>query len=148
MREAEHLHEIGERALATVVLPVGVGDEADRGVEAEILWHRRHALRIERQEALQAQQAVEEQKARDMKEQHGDGVGEPVLLPLLVYPSEPIKTGFDGPQDRRQKRPLAVEDGRHVPAERLHQRHDDRAIDGDLNPTIEGHDAPLKISQV
>ena len=147
MRQAEHLHEIRQRALATVVLPVGVGDEADRGVEAEIFGHRRHALRIERQEALQAQQAVEDQKASDVKEQHGDGVGEPVLLALLVDASEPIKTGFDGAQDRRQERPLAVEDARHVPAERLHQRHDDRAIDGDLNPTVEGHNAPLRISQ-
>ena len=33
VRKAEHLHEIGERAFAAVVLPVGVGDEADRGVE-------------------------------------------------------------------------------------------------------------------
>ena len=110
MREAEHLHEIGQRALATVVLPVGVGDEADRRVEAEIFGHRRHALRIERQEALQAQQAVEDQKAGDMKEQHGDGVGEPVLLPLLVDAAEPIEAGLDRPQDRRQERPLAVED--------------------------------------
>ena len=36
MGQAEHLHEIGQRAFAAVVLPVGVGDEADRGVEAEI----------------------------------------------------------------------------------------------------------------
>ena len=35
MGEAEHLHEVGQRALATIVLPVGVGDEADRGVEGE-----------------------------------------------------------------------------------------------------------------
>ena len=35
MREAEHLREVRHRALAAVVLPVGVGDEADRGIEAD-----------------------------------------------------------------------------------------------------------------
>ena len=33
VRQAEHLHEIGHRAFAAVVLPVGVGDEAHRRVE-------------------------------------------------------------------------------------------------------------------
>jgi hypothetical protein len=33
MRQAEHLHEVGHRAFAAVVLPVGVGDEAHRRVE-------------------------------------------------------------------------------------------------------------------
>ena len=45
MGEAEHLHEVGQRALATIVLPVGVGDEADGGVEGEVFGHGRHALR-------------------------------------------------------------------------------------------------------
>ena len=42
--EAEHLHEIAHRALAAIVLPVGVGDEADGGVEAEIFGHGRSCL--------------------------------------------------------------------------------------------------------
>ena len=139
MGEAEHLHEVGQRALATVVLPVGVGDEADGRVEAEIFGHGRHALRIERQEALQAQQGVEDQEAADMEEQHGDRVGQPILLPLLVDAAEAIEASLDRPQHRRQKGALAVEDSRHVPAERLHQRDNDRAIDRDLNPSINGH---------
>ncbi len=40
VRQAQHLHEIGDRALATVVLPFGVGDEADGGIEGEILGDR------------------------------------------------------------------------------------------------------------
>ena len=43
MRQAEHLREIGHRAFAAVVLPVGVGDEADGGVEGEIRRDGRHA---------------------------------------------------------------------------------------------------------
>ncbi len=33
--------EVGHRALAAVALPVGVGDEADRGVEGEVGRDRR-----------------------------------------------------------------------------------------------------------
>ena len=33
VRQAQHLHEVGQRAFAAVVLPVGVGDEAHRRVE-------------------------------------------------------------------------------------------------------------------
>ena len=43
VRQAEHLHEVGHRAFAAVVLPVGVGDEADRGVEGQILGDRASA---------------------------------------------------------------------------------------------------------
>ena len=35
-RQAGHLGEVGERRLAAVVLPVGVGDEGGGGVEAEV----------------------------------------------------------------------------------------------------------------
>ena len=35
MRQAEHLHEVGHRAFAAVVLPVGVGDEAHRRIERQ-----------------------------------------------------------------------------------------------------------------
>ena len=49
-RQAEHLHEIGHRGFAAVVLPVGVGDEADRGVEGEIRRDRGLLGRIERQQ--------------------------------------------------------------------------------------------------
>ena len=47
--EAEHLREMTHRRLAAVVLPVGVGDEADRGVERQIGRNGVEALRIERQ---------------------------------------------------------------------------------------------------
>ena len=49
-----------------------------------------------------------------MEQQHGDRVGEPVLLLLLVNAAGPIERGLDRPQHRRQERALAVEDARHV----------------------------------
>ena len=139
VRQAEHLHEIGQRAFAAVVLPVGVGDEAHRRVEREVLGDRRLPGRIERQQGLEAQQRVEDQKAADVEEQHGDRVGEPVLLARLVDAAGPVERGLDRPQHRRQEGALAVEHARHVAAERLHQRDDDRAIEQDLNPADDGH---------
>ena len=44
----------------------------------------RHFRRIERQRALQAQQSIEDEKTADMEQQHGDRVGQPVLLALGV----------------------------------------------------------------
>ncbi len=62
MRQAEHLHEIRERAFATVVLPVGIGDEAHRRVERQIFGYCGLLGRIERQEGLQPHQRVNDEK--------------------------------------------------------------------------------------
>ena len=61
-----HLDQIGQRALAAVVLPVGVGDEGDRRVEGEILGNRGLSGRVERQKCLQPHQPVDEREAADM----------------------------------------------------------------------------------
>jgi hypothetical protein len=50
-----------------------------------------------------------------------------MLLALLIDPADPVKSGFDRPQDRRKQCSLAIEDARHVPAERFDQRDDNRA---------------------
>ena len=142
-RQAQHLHEVGHRAFAAVVLPVGVGDEAHRRVEGEIGRHRRLLRRIERQHALQAHQRVEDEEAADVEQQHGDRVGQPVLLARLVDAADSVEHGLDRAQHRRQEGALAVEDARHVAAERLHQRDDDGAIEQDLDPADEGHGARL-----
>ena len=64
VRQAEHLHEIGQRAFAAVVLPVGVGDEAHRRVEGEIRRDRGLLRRIERQHGLKPHQGVEDEQVR------------------------------------------------------------------------------------
>ena len=60
VRQAEHLHEVGHRAFAAVVLPVGVGDEADGRVERQIRRDGRLPGRIERQHRLQRASAHRE----------------------------------------------------------------------------------------
>jgi hypothetical protein len=58
-------------------------------------------------------------KAADVKQQHRDRIGQPMLLALLVDAADPVKPGLDRPQDRRKERALAIEDARHIPAERF-----------------------------
>ena len=138
--QAEHLHQVGHGALAAVVLPVGVGDEAHRGVEGEVLRHRRLVGRVEvRNDRLEPQQRIENREAADVEEQHRDRVGEPMLLAPRVDAAAPIERRLDGAQHRRQRRALAVEHPRHVPAERLRQRDDDDAEDEDLKPADDCH---------
>ncbi|OIQ70523.1 hypothetical protein GALL_478620 [mine drainage metagenome] len=139
MRQTQHLHEIGHRAFAAVILPVGVGDEADRGVEGQVLRDGGLLRRIERQHRLQPHHRIKDEEAAGMKEQHGDRVGQPVLLALLVDTADPVKREFDRPKDRGQERALAIEHARHVPAERLGQCDDDRAEKKNLDPADGGH---------
>jgi hypothetical protein len=84
MREAEHLREIAHRAFTTVILPVGVGDKADGGIEGEVRSNGRHACRIEGQQSLNPQQDIENKKATDMEEEHPDRVRDPILLAGFV----------------------------------------------------------------
>ena len=51
-RERADLGEVRHGRLAAVVLPVGVGEERDGGVEAERRRHRPEVLRVEGQRAL------------------------------------------------------------------------------------------------
>ena len=61
-------------------------------------------------------------KPADVKDQHGDRVGEPVLLVVLVDAGQGIKRSLERTEDRREERALAGENPGHVPAERLHER--------------------------
>ena len=143
VREAEHLREVGQRAFAAVVLPIGVGDEADRRIERQIGRHGRLFGRVEWQQRLHAHQHVEDEKAADMEQQHADHVHEPMLLTFLVDAAGPVDRRFNRPQHRRKERALAVEDARHVAAEHRRDRDDDRAIEQDLNPANRGHGTSL-----
>jgi len=74
-----------------------------------------------------------------MEQEHRDRIGQPMLLAPLVDSGNPVEPGLDRAQHRRQERPLAVEDARHVPTERLCQREDDDAKQNDLEPTDDSH---------
>ena len=72
--------EIAQRGLAAVILPIGVGGEADRGVQRQIRRHSGHALRIPRQIELQPQHGVERHETDEIEQQHGNGIGQPMLF--------------------------------------------------------------------
>ena len=93
--ETHHLREIAQRALAAIVLPVGVGGKADGGIEGEVWCNGRHACRVERQQALEAHERVDTQEARGVEQQHGDRIGDPMLLARLVDPGYPVETDFE-----------------------------------------------------
>jgi hypothetical protein len=57
--EAQHLAEVAHRHLTRVPLPVGVGDEADGGVERTRRLEARPVGRVERERTLESQQRVE-----------------------------------------------------------------------------------------
>ena len=88
----------------------------------------RELLGIERKNGLEALYRVKAQEPRHREHQHGDGVSQPVLIFLLVHSRNRVKRTLDRAQDRRQKCALAIEDGRHVPAEGFGDCDDDRAI--------------------
>jgi hypothetical protein len=53
-RQPRHLHEVAHRRFRHIGLPVGVGDEADPGVERQHRLDPGLALRVQRQMPLQA----------------------------------------------------------------------------------------------
>ena len=61
-RQARHLGQVAHGGLAAVELPVGVGDEADGGVEGQVGRNRALARRVQGQELLDAQESVEDRR--------------------------------------------------------------------------------------
>ena len=85
--------------LAGVVLPVRVGDEARRRVERDVGEHRRSAVRVERQVALQAQEQVEQRPRRALKTSAvARRPSSPA--PLGAGPEEAVERTLDGGEPR------------------------------------------------
>src|SRR5271157_5397618 len=89
--------------------------------------------------ALQRLQGVQGHKAGDAEKQQRDGIGQPVLLLLLVDAAAPVDGSFDRAENRTQERPLAGEDARHVAAEGPGEQDHDHTEQRDLDPSADGH---------
>ena len=137
--EAEHLGQMAHRRLAAIVLPVGVGDEADRGVEGEIRRHGVEAARVQRQQALQPLDGVENEKAGDGKDEHRDRIGKPVLLARRVHPGQAVKAALDRSDDRAEKVSLACVNVGNEFAERYGAAQHQSEHKRDLRPADERH---------
>jgi hypothetical protein len=137
--QRHHLAEITHGALAAIVLPVGVGGEADGGVERQIGGDRRLLGWIERQQMLEPQQRIHSQESGRVEQQHRNRVGQPMLLASVVNARPAIEKHLNWPQYWRQPSLSAFKDRGHVAAERDSQRGENREIECDLNPAVDGH---------
>ena len=72
--EADRLGEVAHRRLARVVLPVGVGGEADGGVEGQVLGHGGGAGRVEGQDRLEPLDQVQPRDRHEAEHEQRDGV--------------------------------------------------------------------------
>ena len=132
--EPHHLAEVGEAGFAGVGLPVGVGHEADRGVEGELPVQPGQLLRVEGQQPLRHQDQEQQAETGAVESQQAEGVGLPVLL-------APVRAaaGQGGALKRGQPATLAFKHPIQVVAKQRrrqqHQQHERDGID-DLLPHI------------
>ncbi len=80
---------MGHRGLTGVGLPVGVGDEADRGVPGDVVGHRGQAQR-QPQSVLQSQERVEPEQRDRGEGEHAAGVHTPGLFCPGVDPDQAV----------------------------------------------------------
>jgi len=109
-RERQHLGEVAHGAFAGVSLPIGIGDEADRGVERGIGSHRAQAGGVQRQGALRALQGVHRQHAQYVEREHRQGIAFPAHVRGGVDAAQPVNGPLQGAAPGRPA-PLAVFDG-------------------------------------
>ena len=62
--KGQHLRKVGHGRFAAIALPIGIGDEADRGIERRVGGDVGKLLRIERQRQLQALQRIDGDHAK------------------------------------------------------------------------------------
>ena len=134
-----HLHEVAGGGLTGIRLPVGVGDEARRGVEREVRFESRKA-EVQEQYVLNPEEQVEKQHGDQRERQHAPQVGRPRLLGIGVDPGQPVDAAL-GPAVAGPR-----EDARHVIAEVAigdGQRHRERGDEDDDGGGVT-HSEPLR----
>jgi len=105
--ERGHLGEVAHRRLASVVLPVGVGGEADGRVEGQVRSDGVETLRVEGQEVLQALNGVRHYGAGHTEDEQREGVANPTLLYLRIHGGQAVDGALERPHDWRQESALA-----------------------------------------
>ncbi len=137
--QAHHLGEVAQRGLTGVALPVGVGDEAHRGVERQRRLHVRHVGRVERQSALDPLDHVQDDEAHDAEREQRQRVDVPALLALRIDPAGAVDQPLDRIEDPVElRRSAGVDAGDVATQERC--GHPEGQDQGDqLRPACERH---------
>ena len=102
-----HVGEVAGLGLALVGLPVGAGDEADRGVERQQRRHARGVGRVQRQHSLQPQDHVQQEGGQQPEDQYGDRVDLPGHGVVRVHPQGPVDEALDRQEDPVTGRPCS-----------------------------------------
>ena len=134
--EAGHLGEVRHGRFARVALPVGVGDEADGGVERNRRGDPRKSLGIERQIILQPLDRIGQDHARGAEQQHPDRVGPPVLVFFGVDPAGAVDQPFDRHEEAEIFRNPPFIEREQPGAERLGHRDGEGDENGDQDPAV------------
>ena len=116
------------RRLAAVALPVGVGGEADGRVERESGLTRAEACGLSGSDALQALQRVDHAaKPSTLKSSIATAYVVHVISRVRgSTPQSAIDEALERAERRFEEDRLALVDARHVRAERLHERDQER----------------------
>ena len=125
--------------LADVALPVRVGREAHGRVEGGIRAYRAEVLRIERQDALQALQQVDDDEPDQVEEQHRERIALPVGFRIRIDARHAIDHPLDRAEHRREERAAALVHRRHEGAQRLDEQHEDAEVERELQESLAGH---------
>ena len=105
-----------------VSLPVRVGDKAHSGVEGEIGTHAGGMCYIPRQESLQPQERIQQQRADRTERQQRIGIGGPAHFACGIDPANAVDDPLKWTENRIDKRALAGKDVSHVGTERFGER--------------------------
>ena len=138
-RQDEHLGQVAHRRFAGVALPVGIGDEADGGVEGRIGRDRAEALRVERQPALQTLYGVGEHEAEGVEDHDGEGVFQPAHFFFGADAAETVERRFEAPRPG-VLRVFAADDAGDVGAQGASGEEQDAEEDGKEHPGVRGHE--------
>ena len=137
--QRQHLRQVAHRRFAAVALPVGVGGEADRGIERGVRRDRSQSLRVERQDALEPLQHIDRQEPQQVEDQQRRGIRLPGHLGIGFHRRGAIEEALDGRQHRVKEGPLAAVDARHEPAQRLDEQQQSDQVDNRLEPIQSTH---------
>ncbi len=98
--------------------------------------HRRQVVRVEKEDVLQAEERVEEEREDGAEDEHRLRVALPVLLLGGIRADDPVEAALEGRQAEAPAHGLGGVDASHVEAERQAEgdqddRVEDRLGDGD-----------------
>ncbi len=101
--------------------------------------HAREVLRIERQVPLQTLDRVGHEHAEGAERQQRERVRLPILLFPRIDAEQAVEGVLDAAEPAAERRVAPLEDPKHVSADRLRDRQDEREEDENLNPAYERH---------